>query len=291
MIPKHIEWYIDGVKYAGFTDNPEHKFEFKYVGLYDSYNPTVTYKQAIRNKLATLADKPLAICVSGRDSEIIAKEAHDMGLSFELFFLDLWSLNRYVYDLSSELAQSLNAKLNVISVTKDDAYAWAEYWFKKSRVNKPTYLLLPLLLDKIPLDHHIIVGEGDLNKGGASYQDEAILAAADDGVVMLNTEISYWLWGMENNRPGDYYFHSSTPELITSVWNNELLYKSYPNIDNRKIITNLWGELIFKEKTTNWDTEAGVAENFSLRKHLKTKYQIKHNVYYDVVRVVNGNLV
>jgi hypothetical protein len=266
-IPQHIKWSINSVdfgNYEGIPYNDDVNFVFNYENLYEGYDPSVNFKQAIRNRLTQLSDKKLAICLSGIDSEIIAREAKDLGLNFELFFLSNWGLNNYMLALCEQLAIELNIKLNVVTVTRQDAFDFAKLQYQTRRVNKPTYLILPMLFDAIPEDYYIICGEGDINKSGPDYQYAQ--PAVGDSISISNTEISYWLWAMQNNRNGDYYFFSSTKELILSDWNSPLTEINFPEISNRNTIKSLWGDnLVFTEKTTNWDTDTGRIENYRMR--------------------------
>jgi hypothetical protein len=223
-----------------------------------------------------LSNQKLAICVSGIDSEIIAREAKDLGLNFELFFLSNWGINDYMLSLSQQLATELNTKLNVITVTREDAFNFAKAQYKEVRVNKPTYLILPMLFSAIPEDYYIICGEGDINKTDGDYQNADIISEQNtQSLSISNTEISYWLWAKKANRNGDYYFFSSTKELILSSWNDPLTTFDFPHISNRNSIKHLWGDnLIFKGKTTNWDTENGQIENFSMRLEVQAEFNL-----------------
>jgi hypothetical protein len=266
-IPQHIKWSINSIdfgNYEGIPYNDDVNFVFNYENIYEGYDPSVNFKQAIRNRLTQLSDKKLAICLSGIDSEIIAREAKDLGLNFELFFLSNWGLNNYMLALCEQLAIELNTKLNVVTVTRQDAFDFAKLQYQTRRVNKPTYLILPMLFDAIPEDYYIICGEGDINKSGKDYTEAQIVV--EDNISISNTEISYWLWAMQKNRNGDYYFFSATKELILSDWNAPLTEINFPEISNRRNIQSLWGNnLIFTEKTTNWDTEAGRQANYEMR--------------------------
>jgi hypothetical protein len=281
IIPQHIKWYINSVdlgNYEGIPYNDKVDFFFNYEQIYEGYDPSVNFKQAIRNRLIQLGNQKLAICVSGIDSEIIAREAKDLGLNFELFFLSNWGINDYMLSLCQQLATELDAKLNVISVTREDAFDFAKAQYKDVRVNKPTYLILPMLFSAIPEDYYIICGEGDINKTDGDYQNTDIIPLAEQNTQLLsisNTEISYWIWAKKTNRNGDYYFFSSTKELILSSWNDPLTTFNPPNISNREGIKHLWGDnLIFKGKTTNWDTENGQIENLSMRLEVQAEYNL-----------------
>jgi hypothetical protein len=292
-IPQHIKWSINSVdfrNYEGIPYNDDVDFFFDYENLYEGYNPSINYKQAIRNRLMQLSDKKLAICISGIDSEIIAREAKDLGLNFELFFLSNWGINDYMLVLAQQLATELSVNLNVTTVTREDAFDFAKLQYKKVRVNKPTYLISPMLFSVIPEDYYIICGEGDINKSDGDYKNTNNVAGNTTKFLsMSTTEIAYWLWAREHNRAGDYYFHSSTKELILSSWHDPLTKFDSPFISNRDSIKNLWGDnLIFKGKTTNWDTEHGQIENFSMRLEIQAEFNL--NKLSTGIRICNVDI-
>lgn len=279
VIPPHIKWSINSVAFDNYDNVPINTtadFFFTYENLYEGYDPSVNFKQAIRNRLTQLSDKKLAICISGIDSEIIAREAKNLGLSFELFFLSNWGLNDYILALCHQLAEELDVKLNIIPVTRDDAFAYAKIQYKKVRVNKPTYLILPMLFEAIPEDYYIICGEGDINKMDGDYQNQDIITQENTNCLSIsNTEIAYWLWAKEHNRNGDYCFFSSTKELILSSWHDPLTQFRFPFISNRESIRSLWGDhLIFEAKTTNWDTDIAMAQNLLMRLENQSEYNL-----------------
>ena len=283
-IPQHIKWAINSEEFGNYNNVPIEttaNFSFSYENLYEGYDPSVNFKQAIRNRLTQLGNQKLAICISGIDSEIIAREAKDLGLSFELFFLSTWGMNDYMLMQCEQLSRELNSKLNVISVSREDAFHFSKIQYPKVRVNKPTYLILPMLFSAIPEDYYIICGEGDINKGDRDYQNPDIMIP-DAGTIDIrnpncitisNTEIVYWLWARENSRNGDYYFFSSTKELILSGWNDPHTEFRFPLVSNRESIKHYWGDnLVFKGKTTNWDTDLAGQENVLMRLENQAAY-------------------
>jgi len=287
-LPSHIYWKLDGKVNANYdsisnTDIPN--FEFAYIN--DINQPATTkYASAINNRLIALnqaGKSKLAIFISGKDSEIIAIQCKKLGIDFELYFLNIVGINEYMLTNANLVALTLGSHLNVISLTLADAMSYSESSYELSKVLKPTYLVVPYMFDKIPFDQHIIIGEGDLNKGGKSYE---LLIHPDPGVgiPILNTEIAYLLHGRKLDRDGDYYFHSSSLELIKTVWHHPLLLKNYPNFSNQKIIDSEWGSnLIFKSKTTNWDSNAGIQLNLKIRNHLAIKYKTKFNILSTII--------
>lgn len=296
IIPSHIKWSINSIEYANYTGvdvGVNLDFKFEYTNLYDNYDPSLTFKQAVRNKLSSLSDKKLAICVSGVDSELVAREAVDMGLNVELFFLKMWDINQYIQDRIVELSEQLNVKLNIVEISKNDAWKYAATSYMKYRVRKPTYLLIPYLLDNIDYSYWPIVCEGDMNKDKVMYlnymklHNQDMSSLPEKYLMTANTEIAYWLWAIENNRQGDFYFFSSTPELITSAWNDDVFLLDLPGVSNRNTLAKFWdtSSFLFAEKTTNWDLN--FEENITLRDYLdevcgSTK---TFEVYYDLISI------
>lgn len=279
VIPQHIKWRINGVDFGDYSQVPiseDPEFYFEYTDLYNGYDPSINFKEAIRNRLTELSDKKLAICVSGIDSELIAREASSIGLNFELFFLSNWGLNDYMLTLAQQLATELNAKLNVVTITKEETFEFVKKYYLEVRVNKPTYLILPMLFAAIPDDFYIICGEGDINKTAAAYPKSiSVNTPASKYLTISNTEISYWLWARKNNREGDYYFFSSTKQLILSDWNSPYTIFDCPTVSNRETVKQLWGDkLAFGNKTTNWDTDDGKTTNLRIRSNNQLEYRL-----------------
>lgn len=296
IVPSHIKWSINSIEYGDYSGIPtgvDIDFKFEYSNLYDNYDSSVTFKQAVRNKLASLSEKKLAICVSGVDSELLAREAVDMGLNVELFFLKMWDINQYIQAPVVKLAEELNVKLNIVEISREAAWEYAALSYMKHRVRKPTYLLIPYLLDNIDESYWPIVCEGDMNKDKEVYLEYMNRAGQDmtnlpeTYLMTANTEIVYWLWAKENNREGDFYFYSSTPELVTSAWNDEAFELDLPGVYNRNTLSKFWNtsSFIFAEKTTNWDSN--FRENLVLRYHLDETCGAKKEfeVYYDLVSI------
>ena len=291
-IPSHIKWYINSVEYGDYSDVPigqQGDFKFSYVNLYENYDPSVTFRDAVRNKLSTLADKKLAICVSGVDSELVLREAVSMGLNVEIFFLRFWDINEYIERPVTELSIELGVPLNIIEISSQAALSYAIETYKHCRVNKPTYLLVQYLLDNIDESFYPIVCEGDMNKDYVLYdfyiKEHGNTIPAGNFIMMGNTEITYWLWAIRNNREGDYYFLSSTPELVTSAWHDDALIRNMPGLDNRSTLIKYWNtsNFRFNTKTTNWETH--YSQNESMRESIKNAYAIPdlYEISYDIL--------
>jgi hypothetical protein len=74
-----------------------------------------------------------------------------------------------------------------------------------------------------------------------------------------------------------------------SSWHDPLTTFDLPLISNRDSIKNLWGEnLIFKGKTTNWDTDHGKLENLLMRLENQTVFNL--NKISTGIRICHVNI-
>jgi len=283
--PNHISWNISGLDTYPELLAITPSFNFEYLGIPNTSAAT-SYKEAINNKLLALVasgHSKLAILISGKDGEIIAIQAKKLGIDFELFFLHIQNINEYMLPMVNTVSTALSVPINVITLPHADIIPFAEQSFLLTRVNKPTYLVLPYIFDKIPADRYIIIGEGDLDKSPNAYSHISN-PANDYGIPILNTEIAYYIHAQSKNIVGDYYFHSSTPELIKTMWDHPLLDKKFPVISTLPVLQSEWGaEITFTEKTSNWDTIEGRVYNTNIRMHISTKYACPVNALTTVV--------
>lgn len=264
-VPAHVSWSFGGVEFAPISQTAE--FTFRY--LFDPADiPVVDPKTAVQNALTatyTAAQKPLAICLSGSDSEIIAVETHSLGIPFELYFLDIWGNNAIERSIAEEVARSLGKTLTVITLEKN--YAWTTLIpssFKRLQAAKPTYLVLPYLMRQIPSTFFIVGGEGDVEKNAIGYSFDSATE-----VPISTTEVFYRQVAIENRIDCNMYFFSSTPELIMSFLRHPLLTRGPDIMDNRDIKAAVWPLLKFTAKTNNWSNVPGSnAEICMYTKHL-----------------------
>jgi hypothetical protein len=107
------------------------------------------------------------------------------------------------------------------------------------------------MFENIPQDELIVCGEGDLSKDNPIFK--RFYTPTSVGIPILSTEIVYRLWAQKNKRYGEFYFHSSTPELVVSAYNDPLVKFLPPNIYTHDMIMHYWPEMKFKTKTLNWE--------------------------------------
>ena len=262
IVPDHVSWSFDGVAFAPIDNKPDTQFSFA-LGL-ALVQPPTNLKAAVHaavRRLHLISNMPLAICISGADSEIIARAAKETNVPFELFFLNIWGTNKQAHATAIRLATELSCKLNVVDLSKEHALTSvipATYCLLQCR--KPTYLILPYLFQNIPTDFYIVGGEGDPEKTGPDYKHK------ENRLPISITEVYYRQWALLNNRAVEMYFFASTRELIRSYFNHPLLQKTANSIQTRKVRDAEWPELLFKTKTTNWEDDP--AENAFIRAQL-----------------------
>jgi hypothetical protein len=251
----HIYWAVNGHRFGRFDYKaaPDQYFKFDYEIPFDTI--FTDYQTEVRNGLIKIYQKykkTLAICVSGKDSEIILREAVYLGIPCKMYFLDLWGINHWMCSKVIELSKELSVELVVVSLTEQQCLEEVIFdSYKIMSTLKPTYLCVPYLFKNIPTDEFIIVGEGDLGKDNPVY---SLYWPKDyNGIPILSSEIVYRIWAQENKRYGEFYFHSSTPELVLSGYNHPLLYRDNPMIYTDKMYNQYWPELKFKQKTANFE--------------------------------------
>lgn len=253
----HITWSANGVQFGkiDYTVSANQNFKFDYIIPHDIVFSD--YKTEVQRGVVKLYEKynrTLAICVSGRDSEIIVREAVNMNIPCKIYFLHMWDMNDWMLDIVRDIATELNVELCVVDL--DEKQCMEQVIFKSYKIMptvKPTYVCLPYLFENIPLDELIVCGEGDIAKDNPIFK--RFYTSDSVGIPILSTEIVYRLWAQENKRYGEYYFHSSTPELIVSAYNDSLIEFTPPSIQTHDMIMHYWPEMKFRVKSLNWESE------------------------------------
>jgi hypothetical protein len=190
--------------------------------------------------------------VSGRDSEIIIRESKSLGIPCKIYFLKLWDMNNWMLEIVHDIARELNVEICVIELSEKKCMEEVIFQsYEIVRTVKPTYICLPFLFDNIPSDEFIVCGEGDLAKENPIFK--RFYTKDSIGIPILSTEISYRMWAQKKQRYGEFYFYSSTPELIISAYNNSLVKFSPPSIQTHSMIVYYWPEIKFKSKSLNWE--------------------------------------
>lgn len=251
----HMTWSVNNITFEkiDYTKSMNQIFKFDYIIPREI--KFSNFKIEVQNAVIKLYNKynrTLAICVSGRDSEVIVREAVRMRVPCKIYFLQLWDMNNWMLDIVTDISKELNVKLCVVKLSEKQCME--EVIFKSYKIMptvKPTYVCLPYLFENIPEDELIVCGEGDVAKDNPIFKKFYTLGSV--GIPILSTEIVYRLWAQENKRYGEFYFHSSTPELIVSAYNNPLVEFTPPSIQTHAMIMHYWPEMKFRVKTLNWE--------------------------------------
>lgn len=219
--------------------------------------------------------KTIALCYSaGMDSEIIARTLAMLGIPFELYFLDLWGLNRERFEqCSGPLLAELGKKAHVVSLSKEHLYQeHISKVFPLTGCELPTYLALTYLFEHIPSGQFIVVGDGDLDRTARLYGEiskEHSLSGVGAFLPFSISRVAYYLWAQHNARAGEYYFYSSTPELMAAAFSDPHFELNYPHSSTRKMIAHAFPEVALRPKTTNWDSAAASMENRWVRARVR----------------------
>lgn len=254
-ISDHIVWSVLGEKYSklDYSRSQDQKFQFDYKIPKDlHFQDYKTEVQSAVVKLFQRHNKTLAICLSGRDSEIIVREAVNMGIPCKIYFLHLWDMNDWMLKIVNDIARELRVELIVVPLSEEQCME--EVIFNSYKIIctvKPTYVCLPYLFDNIPKDELIVCGEGDLAKDNPIFR--RFYKENSTGIPILSTEIAYRIYAQENQRYGEYYFHSSTPELVLAAYNDPRVKFTPPSIQTHGMIMHYWPKMKFTVKSLNWE--------------------------------------
>ena len=257
--PAHIWWAVNGCDFGPVTAGPAQEFSFDY--RFDHGVPQLNFDvavfQALERVARNAAGQQLAICISGRDSEVIARAAAELGTPAKLYFLRLWGSNDWILPYLEGI--SADTGLELVSVTLDRDHFLEQLMLQNFRllgVHKPTYLCLPYLFEQIPHDEFIVVGEGDVSKDNPDYAQ--FFTAGRRGVPVVTTEIAYRTWAQVKRRLGEYYFHASTPELLLSAYFDPATQFRPPKIYTEQLYRKFWPNLRFDVKTDNWEEQHAI---------------------------------
>jgi hypothetical protein len=220
--------------------------------------------------------KTIALCyTAGIDSELIARCLAMLGIPFELYFLDIWGLNRPQFDQwSPALLKEIRKEVNIVSLLKERFYTeLAAASFPVLGCEYPTYISLSYLFDQIPRDQYIVVGDGDLDRSAKLYGEMAKRFPWPVERAKIfpfsSSRVAYLHWSKHRGREGEFYFFGSTPELMAASFNDPAFERAYPHSSTRKMISHHFPEIVDRPKTTNWDSTVGVRENAWARARVK----------------------
>tara|TARA_B100001173_G_scaffold312364_1_gene333213 strand:- start:3224 stop:4177 length:954 start_codon:yes stop_codon:yes gene_type:complete len=286
MVPEHIFWSINNTPYANFKQYLDSNIKLKTFDYQIKHLHTdcESFRQECINAAKLLPDN-IAIPLSGSDSEIVARSVKALDKNAIIYYEHYpWALKEH-RNKSKQIADELN-------------YEWIEYCADKSECidrmkrfsvalgNMSRGFLITIgLFEKIPVDQFIVGGLGELEKDGWIYRKtmENCIGEEWDKQLIIPcppTEIIWWIWAMQNNRPGQYTFFNSTLPLIKSQAQHPLLSfgKHNKGVCNTMAMKNYeWPELIYKEKTDHFHPNDNFYNEIyeEMRLHLESVYDPK----------------
>ncbi len=211
--------------------------------------------------------KTIALCHGGGESsEIIAHALKELGIPFDLFFIDNWMLNHFARkNFVEPLAKKLNVPLHVVSIS--ESYFEQEFMpndFSSFGSDHPNTMLMRYLFSVIPHGHFIVTGAGSLERSGPKIKKIAESSAMDEftqkyGWTFSSSHVAYYDWAKKMNRPGEYYFFQSSPGLLLSVLESPMIDRSFPHVNIKGLIYSAFPQVTKRGKTTNWDLPNGQA--------------------------------
>lgn len=278
--PDFLHWKFGHNLYANFIDAQSIDFQYWYEPKI-SRNEKYIFRAEVINAARTLdrkrQGKPLALCYSGGvQSEALALVLHDLGIPFDLFFLDLWGLNLPFFQEQAQLLEkTIGKSVNIVRARRSQFFeSFAPKLFREFGVEYPTYLALLYLFEQIPESHYIVVGEGGLTKLGNLYASICKNLSLEKNANELHLPFTtastlFFSWAEKRRREGEYYFYSSTPQLLAAALQDPRWVFSAKGSDARELFYGAFPELKPRPRSNNWENGAYV-ENRNIRSHLGT---------------------
>lgn len=259
-VPSFVQWSFGRTPFVSPVAARSVEFSYGFTPTLEpgEYSFPVELRRACERLDQRRAGKTIALCYSGgTDSELIARQLFGLGIPFELYFLDIWGINREVFTAFAPVVRSLTGKkVREVRLEKIPFYEGHSLEaFRRFGCELPTPLALSYLFTQIPKDQFIVVGDGDLNRAGGLFRLIAEKHAAPAGRALPTSVASvfYYLWAEAHEREGEFYFFSSTPELVASVLQSPHFQCDYPLSQTSALIRHHFPEIQPRAKTTNWD--------------------------------------
>ena len=122
---EHLYWTANGVDFGSidYKVNQDQQFQLDYQISKDL--KFSDYKTEVQNALIKLYNthkKTLAVCVSGRDSEIIIREAARLGIPCKMYFLDLWGMNKWMLDIIKSISEEIGIELCTVYLSEKECF-------------------------------------------------------------------------------------------------------------------------------------------------------------------------
>jgi organic radical activating enzyme len=265
VVPSHIGWSFGSHAYVNPAEVSTWDFQYQIQVARNVDSPS-SFRESVRNACQRLdrvrQGKTVALCYTGGlDSEVIALTLEEYGIPFELYFLDIWGIN----------PTKFRRNVHIVHLKRDFFLeVHAPENFQRFGVEFPTYLALTYLFEMIPQDQFIVVGDGDFDRSGRIFKEDNLNSRNEPASLKITSAgVLYYLWSIETRRLGEFYFYSSTPELIQAVLGHPLYIGGESGFrrSTRELIYREFPEIQFIEKSTNWDG-GGYHENIFIRNWL-----------------------
>lgn len=269
------EFVQGGFEPPSETASPNPNFFFRFQPAIE--RRAFSYREEAINAVKEIDRKrrgrTVALCYTGGvDSELIALLLHQLGIPFELYFLDLWGINRAPFEeWSGSFTKRIGKKVEVVQVERAFFYeSHCPRLFEELGMEFPTYLALPYLFGQIPQDRFIVTGDGDLCRAGPLYEAIAksypLVATGMGGqhLPFASSSVALWSWAEARGRLGEYCFFSGTPGLIAATFTHPLFRAARPQNDARRVLLAEFPEIQDRPQSNNWEGRAS-RENVWIR--------------------------
>jgi len=258
-LPAHIKLNVNSLGAQVSRDEQVKNLQMSYHGVCERHR--LPFKEAMFNAanraLEESLGRPLVLCVSGLDSLAIGLTFNELNIPYTPVFMSLWGSNLKPSKL--RLSQKvLKKSILVHEVSKKGLLKRATVASKLLKAPFPTHIALTEVFDRFS-ESYIIVGEGDLNKLHAEAYSRRVKEKTKGESIPFNVgEISYRSYSTLKNLAGEFYFYSSTPELLSSVYFNPLFNKR--RWDVAPLIIRSFPELrdLGRYKNLNWTKSADI---------------------------------
>jgi hypothetical protein len=272
--PAHIHWRFGGKSFSHRAHSRSGDFQYRLVPSLEKR--CFSFRDEVMRACALLDQKrgnrPIALCYTGGiDSELIARALHLLGIPFELYFLDIWGLNIERFrENSARFLSEIGKTARIVRLEQTTFYEnHSLEIYRRFGCDQPTHLALTYLFEQIPKCEFIVVGDGDLHREGELFSQIAKIFGQQKNtcgkIPYSSSSTFFYSWQGWSRRRGEFYFFSSTPEIIAAAYTDPHFSKRFPIFSTREMIYRYFPEIRRREKTTNWDGTIARKENKWIR--------------------------
>lgn len=243
-------------------------FSFRPRAAQKEYSYREEFLSACRIVDSRRAGRKIALCCGGGlHSEALARTLKILNIPFSLYFLDLWGLNAAGFEAGvAPLADELGVTATRVSLPRSALRVEAVEDFQAFGLEYPLYLALWQLFRRIPKEEFILTGDGHFDQHGPLFLGMG-WAKDEHSVPIAASRVAHYLWARQERRPGEYYFYSSTPELIAATFTHPRFRIEAPCSHSRQIVAE---EILGRPARKKENVWAGSPEeNLYVRKWLQ----------------------